>query len=236
MRTASAQSLDQVVRDVFRTTPRGAVEFLVVVAALAACDPTPASLAVGGAFCVLGELSRVAAAGYGYNVGELALGGPYRLVRHPYFLGSSLLFLGLCLAGRNPWVTGLAAVALALTYRRSYRKDEQRLAARLGPRFALYRERVPAFLPQLLPAPLAAEDNRKFSLEFALLRGRHRELDALLLLVVAFGAFGLAFWSGRTEAFHLGILGAVGLYLLGRFIYYGVSARRAHPRRKSKGA
>src|SRR5205823_5402883 len=99
-----------------------------------ACEPTPTSLVIGGAFCALGELARLAAAGYGYKFGELSLRGPYRFVRHPYFLGSALLFIGLCIAGRSAWVTAAAAVALALAYRRSYRQDEARLAARLGPR------------------------------------------------------------------------------------------------------
>jgi hypothetical protein len=221
-----AAKLAYVARDLLRTTPRGAAEFLIVVAVFATCDPTPMSLIVGGATCAVGELARIAAAGFGYNVGELSLRGPYRLVRHPYFLGSALLFLGLSLAGRNAYVAGGATLLLILVYRHSYRHDEDRLAVRLGPRFADYRERVPAFIPQLLPAPAMPQDNRQFSLEYALLRGRHRELDALLGLGLAFGLFALAAWTVSKDLFHLSVVAVVGVYLTGRFIYYGVARRR----------
>lgn len=210
----------------FRTSLRGAVEFVVVAAAFALCDPTLLSLAVGGVIVVVGELLRIMAAGYGYNVGELSISGPYRFVRHPYFLGSALVFFGICIVARDPYVMGFAIIALTLVYRREFRRGEERLAKFLGPRFAEYKDRVPAILPQLLPARANLTDKHLFSLEYAILRGRHRELDSLLGLALAFGLFFLAHWLTAKDLFHLGVVITVSLYLVGRLIYFGVAKRR----------
>lgn len=216
------------IKNRFRTTLRGGVEFLVVAAAFALCDPTPASLLVGGAVSAAGEFLRIMAAGYGYNVGELSVSGPYRFVRHPYFLGSALLFLGICIAARDPYVMGIAVCAITVLYRWEFRRGEERLAKFLGPRFAEYKDRVPAFLPQLLPARDNMTDKHSFSLEYAILKGRHRELDALLGLAMAFGLLFLGHWLTAKDLFHLAIVVAVALYLVGRFVYFGVAKRRSH--------
>lgn len=211
----------------FRTTTRGAAEFAVMVLAFALSDPTPQSLVVGGAVSFAGEFLRVMAAGYGYNVGELSISGPYRFVRHPYFLGSALLFLGICIAARDPYVMGVAILTITVLYRREFKRGEERLAKYLGPRFAEYKDRVPAFLPQLVPARANLSDKHSFSLEYAILRGRHRELDALLGLALAYGLLFLGYWLTAKDLFHLGIVITVGLYLAGRLIYFGIARRRA---------
>ncbi len=215
------------IQDNFRTTLRGGIEFALMVLAFALCDPTPQSLAVGGAVSFVGELLRIMAAGYGYNLGELSVSGPYRFVRHPYFLGSALLFLGICIAARDPYVMGVAVMTLTVLYRWEFRRGEERLAKFLGPRFAEYKDRVPAFLPQLVPARRNLTDKHSFSLDYAILRGRHRELDALLGLALAFGLLFLGHWLTAKDLFHLGVVLTVGLYLVGRFIYFRVAKRRA---------
>jgi protein-S-isoprenylcysteine O-methyltransferase Ste14 len=206
---------------VWRATPRGAIAFVIVLAVLATAEPTLTSLAIGGAACLMGELLRIATAGYGYQIGELSLRGPYRLVRHPHFLGTALLYFGLCIAGRSPYVMAFAIVAMTFLFRADVRRDEARLQRHLGPKFADYRAQVPAFVPQLYPVPAATEDKRGFSLEIAVLRGRHRELDALLGLVAAFGLLALARLVPAKDMFHLGVVVTGSLYLLGRGLYFG---------------
>jgi hypothetical protein len=215
-----------VVRDVLRTTPRGLVEFLVVAATFAAADPTTPSLVIGGAVSVTGELLRLTAAGYGYNLGELSLRGPYRFVRHPYFLGSALLFTGLALSARSAVVLAFSLLALGAAYGLSVRRDEAKQARRLGPAFADWRARVPAFIPQLVPAVVGVGDKHSFSLEYAVLRGRHRELDALVGLLLAFGLMWVAGWTQQKTLYHGVVLGVVALYVVCRFIYYGAAKRR----------
>lgn len=207
------------------TSSRGIAEFLIVVGVFALGDPTAVSLVIGGIISAAGEFIRIVTAGYGYKVGELTLRGPYRFVRHPYFLGNALLYFGLCVAARNPWVMGFAILAMSVTYRRELKRDEGRWAQHLGPRFADYRARVPAFLPQLWPLAPERTDKRGFSLESAIFTGRHREFDALLGLAIAFGLLYLCYRIVQKDLFQLGVLAAVGLYLIGRIIYYGFAKR-----------
>jgi len=217
----------------FGVPPRRALEFIVVAAAFMLADPTGTSLVLGAGLSLVGELLRVAAAGYGYNISALPAKGPYRFVRHPYFMGSALLFLGLCLAARDPFVMAFAVLAMTLTYRVDVRREEGRLAGRLGPRFAEYRDRVPAFLPQLVPAPLPNDDNHRFSFEYAVLRGHHRELDALLALAVSLGLLYLCYCLPAKDLFRLGVVITVGLYVGGRFIYCAMTGLTGRSGRRS---
>ena len=79
----------------------------------------------------------------------LVTGGPYRIVRHPIYLGTigMLLATGLSLSRWPALVAGLA-FAIAGTALR-VRDEESLLRAAFGGQFDEYRRRVPAFLPGL---------------------------------------------------------------------------------------
>ncbi len=210
-----------------RASRRGVVAWAIITSALALADPSSASLLVGGAVSLTGELVRVVAAGYGYNVGELTVRGPYRFVRHPYFLGSALLYLGFTVAARDPFVAGLGLLALVITYALDVQADENRLKARLGPAFSEYRARVPAFLPQLLPysSPVESQalDSRGFSLGHAVFRGRHRELGPLVGLALSYAFLFLVLRYGVMKPYlRWAVPLASAVYGLGRVIYYRV--------------
>ncbi len=220
---------DRKILTFLHTTRRAFVGFLIVVAALGAADPTVASLVVGAVISLVGELLRIVTAGYGYKAGEHSLRGPYRFVRHPYFLGSALLFLGVCVAGRNPFVTGGALVALVLLYAYEIEADERKVRARLGPDFADYKAKVPAILPKIYPYHGAWDPEvggRKFSLGLSLFTGRHREFDAVLGLVLGFGLlYGVLQLAVPRVTFRVAVLALVGVYVLTRFIYYSLVKR-----------
>jgi protein-S-isoprenylcysteine O-methyltransferase Ste14 len=215
--------------DIAHTTPRAAAEFLIAAAVLATAEPTASSMILGATVSIAGEAVRITAAGYGYNAGELSVRGPYRFMRHPYFFGTTLLYVGLCLAGREPYVMGMALLLLTLAYRRGIRRDDARYERFLGVRFATYQADVPAFMPRLWPArgePRDVAASRGFSLESAILTGRRRELDALIGLVVGYGLLYLCYKLPARDLFHIAIMVTVGLYLLGRCLYYGFFRRR----------
>ena len=211
----------------WHATWRGLAAFIVIAAALIAAEPSVASIAIGAILSALGEAVRIVAAGYGYKLGDLSLDGPYRFVRHPYFLGSALLNLGLCVASRNAVVVAGATVLLAAAYAGAIKADEERRKAALGPTFATYRANVPAILPKLIPSPVAAAQRRQFSLGLAVFTGRHREFEALVGLAIAFGFFYAALrLAAFRPYFRWSTLIAVGVYAIGRFIYYGLLKRR----------
>jgi hypothetical protein len=211
-------------------TPRGVIELATAAAVLLLGDPTPTSLVIGGVISGVGELLRIVAAGYGYNIGEVSVRGPYRFVRHPHFLGSALLFVGLCVAARQPWVAGGALTALLLLYRMAVRVDEARFKHHLGPRYADYRAKVPAFLPALWPAVAAEDDGRRFSLRYALFAGRHREFNAVLGVAAAYALLYVSQWLPNRDGFELGVGVALGVYVVGRIVMRGFVRPAKHAR------
>lgn len=73
--------------------------------------------------------------------------GPYRLIRHPSYSGSLLMFLGLGLAMTN-WVSILALLLGAgIGFAWRVRVEEQALCADLGQPYRDYMQRTQRFIP-----------------------------------------------------------------------------------------
>jgi hypothetical protein len=206
------------------TTRRAACEYALIALAFYRADPTPTSLAVGAGVAACGEALRITTAGYGYKVGELTMRGPYRFVRHPYFLGTALIVVGIALGARDVYAVAAAIVGLTLMFRWTMALDEARWERFLGPAFARYRVSVPAFVPRLWGVR-AEPDNRGFSLQYAVFRGRHRELDALIALALAFGLLWVSSYTTRKALWHGAVLATAVLYPVVRFLYYSRARR-----------
>jgi protein-S-isoprenylcysteine O-methyltransferase Ste14 len=74
--------------------------------------------------------------------------GPYRIVRHPVYLGLAIHFIGACLATGNAL---LIAGTLLITFPALYLRasaEEQLLRESLGPAYNAYARRVPMLLPR----------------------------------------------------------------------------------------
>lgn len=76
----------------------------------------------------------------------LVTGGPYRLVRHPFYLSAALAIAAIALAAANGFVSGTGALALVLIAIRT-RKEEKLLLARFGEDYRRYMERTGRFVP-----------------------------------------------------------------------------------------
>ena len=87
------------------------------------------------------------AAGSIHKDRELARTGIYGTIRHPLYLGSFFLGLGLTVAGGSGWIVLLFLVLFVLVYRRTIRVEEGELARRFGSAWEAYRRRVPPFVP-----------------------------------------------------------------------------------------
>jgi protein-S-isoprenylcysteine O-methyltransferase Ste14 len=133
--------------------------------------PMPMSVVIGSAIAIVGEAIRLWAAGHLDRAHGITTSGPYALVRHPLYLGSSIITVGFVVASRS-WVVGtLAAVYLLLTYIAAIRSEERGLDARFSGGYSAYREgRAPS-------------DGRTFSL--ARVRA-NRELRTVAGIVLAF--------------------------------------------------
>ena len=111
-------------------------------------------LALGGAAVVLGSRRAL---GPAWSLAPraakdtgLVTTGPYRLVRHPIYLGLSMLALGetLAFASGPALVIVLAGIVPTFVWRAS--AEEKLLTATFGDRYAVYRKHTKMILPRLL--------------------------------------------------------------------------------------
>jgi protein-S-isoprenylcysteine O-methyltransferase Ste14 len=108
-------------------------------------------LALGG----LLALTSVRALGHGH---ELAVRGPYRWVRHPYFLGILVMLVGVIVAARSLPGIILLYLVVRVTIVRA-RREEHNLALRFGEPYLDYRRHVSFLLP--IRPPLPRETGRR---------------------------------------------------------------------------
>ena len=80
------------------------------------------------------------------EVRGLVLRGPYRVVRHPVYLGELVSALGLLLAKPHPLVVALFGLFVVLQYWRTI-YEERALAAAYPDDYPAYARRVPRLVP-----------------------------------------------------------------------------------------
>ena len=102
--------------------------------------PTMASVAAGMAIALAGEALRIWAAGHIDKGREVTRSGPYKLVRHPLYLGSAIIGVGFMIAVRKPWVAALVTAYLGTTYLAAMRSEEGHLDEKFDGAYAAYRD------------------------------------------------------------------------------------------------
>jgi protein-S-isoprenylcysteine O-methyltransferase Ste14 len=142
-------------------------------------QPTPRTLLAGAVIALLGEAIRIWAAGHLEKGREVTSSGPYALTRHPLYLGSSVIALGLAVASASVLVAAIVIGYMALTLTAAIRTEEAHLTEKFGPAYPDYRA-----------GRMSVE--RGFSLARAI---RNREYRAAtgVLVVLAF-----LFWKTQT--------------------------------------
>jgi len=103
--------------------------------------PAPRSLMIGAAIAVIGESIRIWAAGHLEKSKEVTQSGPYRYTRHPLYLGSSLIGIGMAVIANN-WVVAAIVIAyLVLTLTAAMRSEEAHLREKFGDAYDAYAEK-----------------------------------------------------------------------------------------------
>ena len=98
-------------------------------------DPTPRALSVGAVIAVVGELIRIWAAGHLEKGREVTASGPYALTRHPLYLGSTIIGIGLAVGAGSVVVAAVVLGYLAITLTAAIRTEEAHLTDKFGPAY-----------------------------------------------------------------------------------------------------
>ena len=143
--------------------------FVAAAVALLLSRPTLGSLALGAGVATIGEAIRIWAAGHLEKGREVTASGPYRFTRHPLYLGSSVMGVGLAIASAS-WIVWAVVIAyLAVTFTSAIRSEEGHLTDKFGAAYPAYRDgRV-------------VDAQRRFSIARAMSNREYRAVFGLLL-------------------------------------------------------
>lgn len=137
--------------------------------------PTTQSLLIGAAIALAGESMRLWAAGHLEKSKEVTQSGPYRYTRHPLYLGSSLIGIGLAIVANNLVVGAIVVTYLVLTLTAAMKSEEAHLREKFGDAYDAYAERR------------APRVERVFSVKRAIYNREHHTIAGLVsgLLILA---------------------------------------------------
>lgn len=150
--------------------------FLFGAAVLWLAEPTWRSLAIGSVVGLGGEAFRIWAAGHLEKSREVTRSGPYRVTRHPLYVGSSIMAGGVIIASGSLAVALLVGTYMGLTIGAAIRTEEAFLRQRFGDHYAAYAEsRAPGMA-------------RRFSLERAWRNKEYRAVTGLAIAIALLAA------------------------------------------------
>ncbi len=114
------------------------IGFAVALAVLVLARPGWMTILAGGLVACLGEAIRIWSAGHLEKSREVTRSGPYRFVRHPLYLGSSIMGVGVMVACNSVVVAVITACYLAITLTAAIRSEEAFLRGRFGEEYQAY--------------------------------------------------------------------------------------------------
>jgi protein-S-isoprenylcysteine O-methyltransferase Ste14 len=137
--------------------------------------PTLRSLMIGAAIVVIGESIRIWAAGHLEKSKEVTQSGPYQYTRHPLYLGSSLIGIGIAVVSNNQIPAVIVITYMLLTLTAAIRSEEAHLREKFGDAYDAYAEKR------------ALKVERSFSWQRAIYNREHHTIAGLLsgLLLLA---------------------------------------------------
>src|SRR5262245_24048938 len=157
---------------------RVALGWLFAPLVLILANPSRESIVVGTIVGLAGEGIRFWAAGHLNKSREVTRSGPYRLMAHPLYVGSSVIGAGLAIASGRAAVAVIVAAYLVITLTAAIRSEEAFLRRTFGADYDAYRRSG------------VVDPARRFSLGRAMANREYRAAAGLLaaLLLMAWKA------------------------------------------------
>lgn len=112
--------------------------FVAAVAALILAQPTWTSWGIGLVVACAGEAVRIWASGHIDKGREVTTSGPYQWMRHPLYLGSSMMAVGVMVAARSPALAVVATVYMVVTITAAVTSEEAHLREKFGDAYDRY--------------------------------------------------------------------------------------------------
>ena len=135
---------------------RGGLRFFLVLAGLVRGCATNATILAGVPFIVLGTALHFWAKGCLRQNQVLAMGGPYRFVRHPFYLANALIDAGVAVMS-GWWVLQVVLPVWWLAiYIPVMRKEENYLTDVFGAAYEEYKKQTPRLIPWRRPRTAGA--------------------------------------------------------------------------------
>jgi hypothetical protein len=143
----------------------------------------------GAAVIGSGEAIRLWAAGHVRKNESLCTDGPYAFVRHPQYLGNTLLAVGLSLVSGHPWAVAVWGILFWLYYVPAIQREDERLHHHFGRDWEEWRENTPAVVPTHWPSGRIVSEGSAWSPMQALRNG-----EPFWALLLAGGLFAIYRW------------------------------------------
>jgi hypothetical protein len=150
--------------------------FLCAGAVLYLARPTLRSLAIGGGIALVGEVMRIWAAGHLEKGREVTQSGPYRITRHPLYVGSAIIALGAAIASARVSAMLVIAAYMTATIVSAIRHEEAGMRASFGDQYDAYAQ------------SRAAPVERPFSLARAMKNKEHKAVAGLAAVAAILAA------------------------------------------------
>ena len=146
--------------------------------------PDDKSLLIGIWFIIPGLLIRLWSNGYIMKSQKLTTCGPYRFVRHPLYLGTTLLIIGFIIMLRVYAIGILSIVIISIIYCKTIRKEEKMLGDKFKKEWFNYQKKVRAIIPML--HPYQGADKWPFSFKRLVKSQEYKLLIWTIILVINF--------------------------------------------------
>jgi protein-S-isoprenylcysteine O-methyltransferase Ste14 len=209
---------------------RSGVRTYLIAIGLIAGHTTPKWVAIGTPLLLAGMAMQLWAKGCLHQEKEVTSGGPYRFVRHPFYLANFILDISIVVMS-GWWVLAVVApVWWLIVYVRVMRREEGVMAGLFGDAYADYRGRVPMLFPYRWPLPKSGAGGGGFSWHNPNLR--RVELPRALRSL-SYPLMFLAAYRIRIHIHDLRALGSmwdmllVGAFLALRIAVWALKRRRA---------